>query len=54
MALAVGNSDISNELWQSALAALEQRFSKPIYEMWIKPIRFVSLSGSELILAVQS
>ena len=54
MALAVGNSDISNELWQSALAALEQRFSKPIYEMWIKPIRFVSLSGTELILAVQS
>jgi len=54
MALVIGNSDISNELWQSALGALEQKFSKPIFEMWIKPIRFVSLSGSELILAVQS
>ncbi|MBV9737252.1 MAG: chromosomal replication initiator protein DnaA [Candidatus Eremiobacteraeota bacterium] len=54
MAIAASTSDISNELWQSALAALEQRFSKPIYEMWIKPIRFVSLSGNELILAVQS
>jgi len=54
MALAIGNSDISNELWKSALTALEQRFSKPIFEMWIKPIRFVSLSGTELILAVQS
>ncbi len=54
MALAFSNSDISNELWQSALVALEQRFSKPVYEMWIKPIRFVSLSGSELTLAVQS
>ncbi|MBV8689717.1 MAG: chromosomal replication initiator protein DnaA [Candidatus Eremiobacteraeota bacterium] len=54
MALAFSNSDISTELWQSALGALEQRFSKPIFEMWIKPMRFVSLSGTELTLAVQS
>ena len=54
MALAFSNPDISNELWQSALVALEHRFSKPVYEMWIKPIRFVSLSGTELTLAVQS
>jgi chromosomal replication initiator protein len=53
MALAVG-SDISNELWQSALTALERRFSKPIYEMWIKPLRLVSLNGNELLLAVQN
>ncbi len=54
MALAVGTSDISIELWQSALTALERRFSKPIYEMWIKPLRLVSLNGNELLLAVQN
>ncbi|MDQ2872958.1 MAG: chromosomal replication initiator protein DnaA [Candidatus Eremiobacteraeota bacterium] len=54
MGLAVGNSDISNELWQSALDALERKFSKPIFEMWIKPLRLVSLSGNELLLAVQN
>ena len=54
MALAVGSPDISNELWQSALTALERRFSKPVYEMWIKPLRLVSLNGKELMLAVQN
>ena len=54
MALAVGNPDISNELWQSALSALEHKFSKPIFEMWIKPLRVVSLTGNELLLAVQN
>ena len=54
MALAVGSSDISNELWQSALEALERKFSKPIFEMWIKPIRLVSITGDELVLSVQS
>jgi chromosomal replication initiator protein len=52
MALAVGNPDISNELWQSALTALERKFSKPIFEMWIKPLRLVTLTGNELLLAV--
>jgi chromosomal replication initiator protein len=54
MALAIGSSDVSNELWQSALDALERKFSKPIFEMWIKPIRLVSLDGDALILSVQS
>jgi len=54
MALAIGNSDISSELWASALTALEAKFSKPIFEMWIKPIRLVNLSGSEMVLSVQS
>src|SRR5581483_3167820 len=54
MALAAGNTDISNELWQSALQALERKFSKPIYEMWIKPLRLISLNGNELLLAVQN
>ncbi len=53
MALAI-NSDISNELWQTALDTLERTFSKPVFEMWIKPIRFISFHGSELHLAVHS
>ena len=54
MALAVGNPDISSELWQSALTALELKFSKPVFNMWIKPLRLVSLTGNELLLAVQN
>ncbi len=54
MALALGNSDVSNELWQSALGTLEASFSKPVFEMWIKPMRFVGLHGNELHLAVHS
>jgi len=54
MALAIGNSDASTELWQAALEALERKFSKPIFEMWIKPIRLVMLQGDELLLSVQS
>ncbi len=54
MALAVGNPDISNQLWQSALTALERKFSKPIFEMWIKPLRLVSLTGNEMLLGVQN
>ncbi len=54
MALAVDNPDISEQLWQSALSALERSFSKPVFEMWIKPLRIVSLSGNELQLAVQN
>jgi chromosomal replication initiator protein len=53
MALAT-NSETSNELWQSALCTLERTFSKPVFEMWIKPIRFISLHGNELHLAVHS
>ncbi len=54
MALALGNSDISNELWQAALETLERSFSKPVFEMWIKPMRFVGFRGNELHLAVHS
>ncbi len=54
MALVLGNSELSNELWQSALTALEGKFSKPIFEMWIKPMRLINISGSRMVLAVQS
>jgi chromosomal replication initiator protein len=54
MALAVGSPDTSNELWRSALETLERNFSKPVFEMWIKPMRFVSYHNDELHLAVHS
>ena len=54
MRLAVGTSDLSAELWQSALAALERKYSKPVFEMWLKPMRPLALSGDELTLSVQS
>jgi chromosomal replication initiator protein len=45
---------ISSELWSATLAALERKYSKPIFEMWLKPIRPVAMNGSELVLCVQS
>jgi chromosomal replication initiator protein len=50
----VMNTGTSNELWQSALEALERKFTKPVFEMWIKPIRLISLEGNELHLAVNT
>ena len=40
------------ELWSSALQTLERKYSKPVYEMWLRPIRPVSVTGSEIVLAV--
>jgi chromosomal replication initiator protein len=54
MGLAVGSTGISSELWTAALAALERKYSKPVFEMWLKPIRLVELDGTEIVLAVQS
>ncbi|MHB8141925.1 MAG: chromosomal replication initiator protein DnaA [Vulcanimicrobiaceae bacterium] len=54
MVVATGNSEIARELWQVAVGALEQKFTKPIFEMWIKPMRLLSMDGNELVLAVQS
>ncbi len=41
-------------LWQSCLVELENRFSKPIFEMWIKPMRVERLSTDEVTLTVQN
>ena len=54
MSLAVGSPDFSAELWQSALAALERRYSKPVFEMWLKPMRPLALADGALTLSVQS
>jgi len=52
MALAIGNPNLSKDLWRTALGPLERAFSKPIFEMWIKPIRPISLDGNTMVLSV--
>jgi len=41
-------------LWQSCLSALENRFTKPIFETWIKPMRVQRMTTDEITLAVQN
>jgi chromosomal replication initiator protein len=41
-------------LWQSCLGELENRLSKPIFEMWIKPMRVERLATDEVTLTVQN
>src|SRR5271154_3890667 len=43
-----------NELWTAALEQLERKYSKPIYEMWLKPMRLIDLTTSEIVLTVHS
>src|SRR5579872_6226776 len=40
------------ELWSSVLSALEPRYSKPVYETWLRPMRPMNITGSEITLAV--
>lgn len=54
MALAIGSSGISTELWQTVLDALDRKFTKPVFNMWLKPMQPVSLDGVVLTLAVQN
>ncbi|MFN2460613.1 MAG: chromosomal replication initiator protein DnaA [Candidatus Velthaea sp.] len=44
----------TTELWSAALEALERKYSKPIYEMWLKPMRPIELGSSEIVLSVHS
>jgi chromosomal replication initiator protein len=41
-------------LWQSCLSALENRFTKPIFETWIKPMRVSRMTPDEITLTVQN
>jgi chromosomal replication initiator protein len=54
MTLAIGEGAVANDLWSAALAALERKYTKPIFEMWLKPIRLINASSSEVVLATQS
>ncbi len=54
MTLATGASDISNisnELWNSALVLLEPKYSKAVYGMWLRPMRIISLTENEIVFA---
>lgn len=50
----VPNTDAPADLWPSVLASLEQTISKPLFEMWVKRIRYLGIDGSELRLGVDS
>src|SRR5579875_2094628 len=54
MTAASGQTAITSDLWTSALEVLERKYSKPIFEMWIKPMRLVSLTGTDVVLSVHS
>jgi chromosomal replication initiator protein len=41
-------------LWAAALEQLERKYSKPIFEMWLKPMRLVDLTSTEIVLSVHS
>src|SRR5579884_1446413 len=43
-----------HDLWSAALERLEPRYNKPVFEMWLKPMRLIDLSPSEIVLAVQT
>ena len=42
MELAVEPGNVSNELWSTALALLEPKYTKPVFEMWLKPMRMLT------------
>ena len=54
MTLAISESSVAHDLWSAAFAALERKYTKPIFEMWLKPIRLVDASATEVVLAAQS
>jgi chromosomal replication initiator protein len=53
MSSAIGTAGTA-ELWNAALEQLERKYSKPIFEMWLKPMRLVELGTSEIVLSVHS
>ncbi len=53
MSSAIGTAG-TTELWGAALEQLERKYSKPIYEMWLRPMRLVELGPSEIVLSVHS
>src|ERR1700692_3457402 len=54
MGLAVGPAGISNELWLTALNALEPKYAKPVFEMWLKRMRLLEFNGAEIVLSVHT
>jgi chromosomal replication initiator protein len=44
----------TSDLWAAALELLEPRYNKPVFEMWLKPMRLVELTPNEIVLAVNT
>jgi chromosomal replication initiator protein len=43
-----------DDLWSAALERLESKYSRPMFEMFLKPMRLVELGPSEIVLSVHS
>jgi chromosomal replication initiator protein len=55
MELALGSSGkFSDDLWDSALTLLEPKYTKPVFEMWLKPMRLLNMVGTEITLSVHT
>jgi chromosomal replication initiator protein len=44
----------TTDLWAAALERLEPRYNKPVFEMWLKPMRLVELTPEGIVLAVNT
>ena len=44
----------TSDLWAAALELLEPRYNRPVFEMWLKPMRLVELTPDEIVLAVHT
>jgi chromosomal replication initiator protein len=44
----------TSDLWAAALGLLEPRYNRPVFEMWLKPMRLVELTPDEIVLAVNT
>jgi chromosomal replication initiator protein len=44
----------TTDLWAAALERLEPRYNKPVFEMWLKPMRLVELTPDGIVLAVNT
>jgi chromosomal replication initiator protein len=47
-------AEIGGDIWAAALTELEGRYSKPIFQMWLRPMRVISFNGSSIELSVQT
>ncbi len=54
MGVAIGQAGITHELWAAALRALEPKYAKPVFQMWLKPIKVVEMNGREIVLGVNN
>ena len=54
MSPTIGSAEAPSELWATALALLEPKYTKPAYELWLKPMRLLGVEDDELVLSVSN